>query len=70
MLNIIPIKCGSDSKESACNAGGLGSIMELGKSPGEGNDNPTPIFLPEEFQGQKSLAGSIQSMESQRVGQD
>ena len=31
---------GSDSKESACNAGDLGSIPGLGKSPGEGNGNP------------------------------
>ena len=31
---------GSDSKESASNAGDLGSIPELGRSPGEGNDNP------------------------------
>ena len=30
---------GSDSKESACNAGDPGSIPGLGKSPGEGNDN-------------------------------
>jgi len=27
----------SDSKESACNAGDLGSIPGLGRSPGEGN---------------------------------
>ena len=27
-------------KESACNAGDLGLIPGLGKSPGEGNDNP------------------------------
>ena len=31
---------GSDGKESACNAGDPGSIPELGRSPGEGNDNP------------------------------
>ena len=31
---------GSDSKESACNAGDLGSIPELGRSPREGNGNP------------------------------
>ena len=31
---------GSDSKESACNAGDLGSIPGLGRSPGEGNGNP------------------------------
>ena len=31
---------GSDSKESACNAGELGLISGLGRSPGEGNGNP------------------------------
>ena len=31
---------GSDSKESVCNAGDLGLIPELGRSPGEGNGNP------------------------------
>ena len=31
---------GSDGKASACNAGDLGSIPGLGRSPGEGNGNP------------------------------
>ena len=31
---------GSDGKESACNAGDLGSIPGSGKSLGEGNGNP------------------------------
>ena len=31
---------GSDSKESACNAGDLSSIPGLGRSPGEGHGNP------------------------------
>ena len=31
---------GSDSKASACSAGDLGLIPELGRSPGEGNGNP------------------------------
>ena len=31
---------GSDSKESACNAGDLGLIPESGRSSGEGNGNP------------------------------
>ena len=30
----------SDDKESTCNAGDLGSIPGLGRSPGEGNGNP------------------------------
>ena len=48
---------GSDSKESACNAGDLGSIPGSGRSPGEGNWQPTLVFLPGEFYGQKSLGG-------------
>ena len=31
---------GSDSKESACNAGDPGSIPGLGRSPGEGDGYP------------------------------
>ena len=31
---------GSEVKASASNAGELGLIPELGRSPGEGNDNP------------------------------
>ena len=30
----------SDNTESACNVGDPGSISGLGRSPGEGNDNP------------------------------
>ena len=41
---------GSDSKESTCNVGDPGSIPGSGKQP-------TPVFLPGEFQGQRSLAG-------------
>ena len=31
---------GSAGKESTCNAGDPGSILGLGRSPGEGNGNP------------------------------
>ena len=31
---------GSDSKEFACNAGDLGSVPELERSPGGGHGNP------------------------------
>ena len=34
------LPCGSDSKESACNAGDLGSFPGSERSPGEGTDNP------------------------------
>ena len=30
----------------------------LGRSPGEGNGLPTPVFLPGEFYGWRSLTGS------------
>ena len=35
---------GSDSKESACNVGDLGSVPRLGRSPGGGHDNPLHIL--------------------------
>ena len=39
-LNFKGFPGGSDSKESACNAGDLGLIPKWGRSPGEGNGNP------------------------------
>ena len=45
---------GSGSKEPACNARDSGLIPELGRCPGE-EWLPTPIFLPGESQGQRSL---------------
>ena len=44
-------------KESACKEGDQGSIPGSGKSSREGNGLPTPIFLPGEFHGPRSLAG-------------
>ena len=46
----------SIGKESACNAGDLGSIPGSGRAPGEGNGYPLQLFLPGEFHGQRSLA--------------
>ena len=43
--------CGSAGKESARNAGDLGLIPGLGRSPGEGKRLPTPVFWPGEFHG-------------------
>ena len=39
-LVFLGFPCGSAGRESACNAGDLGSIPELGRSPGEGKGNP------------------------------
>ena len=59
----------SVGKESDNNLEDLGSIPGLGRSPGEGHGNLlTPIFLPGEFHGQRSLAGY--SPWSRRVGHD
>ena len=44
-------------KNLPANAGATGSIPELGRSLGEGNGNPLPVFLPETSHGQRSLAG-------------
>ena len=59
---------GSDSKESACNAGDLGLIPGLGRSPGEGNGNPLQYSCLENFLVEEP--GGLQSMGSQRFGHD
>ena len=51
--------CGSAGRESACNAGDLGSIPGFGGAPGEGNSY-TPVFLPGKFYGQPTLSPSLQ----------
>ena len=38
-------------------AGDTSAIPGLEKSPGGGNGNPTPVFLPEKSHGQKIPAG-------------
>ena len=48
---------GSDSKESACNAGDLGLIPGLERSPGEGHGNPIQYFGLENPHEQRSLVG-------------
>ena len=60
---------GSDIKESACNAGNLGSIPGSGRSPGEGNGNPLQYSCLEKSQGQEK-PGELQSMGLHRVGHD
>ena len=50
-------KGGTDGKESTCNVGDLGSIPELGRSPGGGHGNPLQYFCLENPHGQRSLEG-------------
>ena len=58
---------GSDGKESACKAEDLGSIPELGRSPGGGHGNPLQYSCLENPHGQRNR---LQSMGSQRVRRD
>ena len=48
---------GSEVKASAWNAGDPGSIPGLGRYPGEGKWQPTPVLLPGESHGGRSLVG-------------
>ena len=44
-------------KEPTCHAEGVGSIPGSGKSYGEGNSNPLPVFLPRKSRGQRTEVG-------------
>ena len=56
---------GSADKESACNAGDLGSIPGLGRSPGGGHGNPLQCSCGESPWTEEP--DGLQSMGSQRV---
>ena len=60
---------GSDSKESACNAGDPGFDPWVGKIPWRRAWQPTPVFLPVESPWTE-VPGRLQSMGSQRVRHD
>ena len=44
-------------KKSTCQCRRCGSLPGLGRSLAEGNGQPTPVFLPGKFSGQKNLVG-------------
>ena len=48
---------GSDSKESTCTVGDLGSIPELGGSPGGRHGNPHQYSYLKNTHGRRSLVG-------------
>ena len=56
------------SKESACNAGDLGSIPGLGRSPGEGNGNPLQYSCLENPMGRGAWQATVYGVT--RVGHD
>ena len=51
---------GSDGEEAAFGVGDPGLIPGLGRSPGEGNDNPLQYSCLENSHGQRSLVGYSQ----------
>ena len=57
MFKFLGLPWGSDSKESACNAGDPGSIPESGRFLWRRKWLPTPAFLPGKSHGQRSLVG-------------
>ena len=58
-----------DPSANEGDAGEMGSIPVLGRSPGVGNGNPTPVFLPGKFHGQRNLVG-YSPWGCKRVGHD
>ena len=56
-LILAPVRCSSDGKESAGNAGDPGLIPGLGRSPREWNDYPHQYSCLEKSHGQRSLLG-------------
>ena len=67
VLIVLGFPGGSDGKESACNAGDLGLNPGLGRSPWRREWPPTPVFLPGDSHGQRSLAGSMESQRQARL---
>ena len=53
------LACGSDDKESVCNAGDPGLIPELGKISWRRAWQPSSVFLPGESHGQRSLGATV-----------
>ena len=64
-----PSAGGASGKESACNAGDLGSVPRSGRSFGEGNGNPFQYSCLEKIS-RTEKPGGLQSMGSQRDRHD
>ena len=67
--SLVRFSGGSDGKESACHAGDLGSTPGLGRAFGGGHGSTFQYSCLENLHGQRR-PGGLQSMGSQRVGQD
>ena len=53
---------GSDGKESACNAGDLGSIPGSDRSPGDGNGYPLQYSCPENSMDRGDLCATVHAV--------
>ena len=60
-LSLKGFPSGSDSKQSVSSVGEPSLIPGSGRSPEEGNGNPTPVFFPGKCYGQRSLGGWLYS---------
>ena len=58
---------GSDGKESACNAGDLGSIPGLGRSPGGGHGSPLQSSSPENRTDRGAWRATVQGVAKSRT---
>ena len=56
---------GLDGKEFTCNAGDLGLIPGLGRSPGRGHGNPLQYSCLENPHGQRCLADKVEGRQHQ-----
>ena len=57
----------TQSKESACNVGDLGSIPGWGRSPGEGNGNPLQYSCLENPMGKRAWKAPVHGAEKSRT---
>ena len=57
----------SDGKESACNAGDLGSIPGSGRSPGTGNDNPLQYSCLENSMDRRAWGATVHGVTKSRT---
>ena len=57
VLNLMASPGDSDGKESACSEGDQGFSLWVGRIPWRREWQPTPVFLPGESRGQRSLEG-------------
>ena len=67
------LPCGTSGREPACECRRRetrGFDPWVRRVPWRRAWQPTPVFLPGEFHGQRSLVGYVQSIGSQRVGHD